>query len=282
MKNKDAIYYALAAAGIVATVILARFLSGSGAPSRYEEPAPPEIVVEEAPMVAALTEEEIYVVYTSAKRTASQYSGKNYISPIVFGRLQVVNPHVYAWITIEGTAIDYPILQHPTDNDKYLNYNIDGSYGRPGCIYTENMNALDFSDRNTVIYGHNMRNGTMFADLHKFLQRKFFSSHREVVVYLPDRELHYEIFAAYIYDDRHLMYSFDFTDYFEYSAYLGEIWGNKEASAIIDKDMTVTAQDRIITLSTCVRGQNGKRLLVQAVLTNPEALAQAGTGYPRN
>ena len=60
-----------------------------------------------------------------------------------------MNPDVYAWITVPGTEIEYPILQHPSDNSYYFMHNIDGSYGYPGCIYTENLNSKDFTDRDT-------------------------------------------------------------------------------------------------------------------------------------
>ena len=76
------------------------------------------------------------------------------------------NGDIYAWIHIPDTKIDYPVLQHPTDNSYYLNHNLDGSRGYPGCIYTEDYNKKDFTDPNTVLYGHNMKNGTMFAGLH--------------------------------------------------------------------------------------------------------------------
>ena len=186
--------------------------------------------------------------------------------PVDFAGMWETNEDVYAWITIPGTVIDYPILQHATDNTYYLNYNIDGSYGYPGCIYTENLNSKDFTDNNTVIYGHNMKNGTMFAGLHKFEDAAFFEEHTKVYIYTPEKELNYTIFAAYIYDDRHLMYSFDFADSEVYANYLEDIQNMRSMNALIREDMTVTAEDKIITLVTCIGNQPSKRLLVQAVL----------------
>ena len=186
--------------------------------------------------------------------------------PVDFAGMWETNEDVYAWITIPGTVIDYPILQHATDNTYYLNYNIDGSYGYPGCIYTENLNSKDFTDNNTVIYGHNMKNGTMFAGLHKFEDAAFFEEHTKVYIYTPEKELNYTIFAAYIYDDRHLMYSFDFADSEVYATYLEDIQNMRSMNALIREDITVTAEDKIITLVTCIGNQPSKRLLVQAVL----------------
>ena len=191
-----------------------------------------------------------------------------YQSPIDFESLWETNEDVYAWITVPGTVIDYPILQHETDDSYYLNYTIDGVEGYPGSIYTEHVNSKDFTDNNTVIYGHNMRNGTMFTDLHKFRDIDFFAEHDTVYIYTPKRELTYKIFAAYLYDDRHLMNSFDFSDMDIYSDYLSEIQtiDSMDENANLRKDIKITDTDKIITLITCIREQPEKRVYVQAVL----------------
>ena len=80
---------------------------------------------------------------------------------IDFEALQQQNADIYAWIRIPETQIDYPILQHPSDDAYYLNHTVEGTEGLPGSIYTEKVNSKDFTDFNTVIYGHNMKNGTM-------------------------------------------------------------------------------------------------------------------------
>ena len=187
-------------------------------------------------------------------------------SPVDWKGLWDVNTDVYAWITVPGTVIDYPILQHATDNTYYLYYNIDGSYGYPGCIYTENLNSKDFTDNNTVIYGHNMKNGSMFAGLHQFEDKNFFDGHQKVLIYTPDQTYEYTIFASYIYDDRHLLYSFDFANEDVYASYLDTIQNMRDLSANLRDDVTVTKEDKIITLATCMANQPDKRLLVQAVL----------------
>lgn len=178
------------------------------------------------------------------------------------------NADIYAWIYIPGTQIDYPVLQHPSDDAYYLNYNIDGSKGYPGCIYTEKENARDFSDFNTVIYGHNMRNGTMFHDLHSYEDETFLPDHPYVYIYLPDRTSRYQIFMAYRYDDRHLLYSFDYASEAGRNGYLSEILGIRSMSVVRNEQVEVTADDKIITLSTCVGNQAESRYLVQAKLIN--------------
>ena len=228
---------------------------------------------------SAMTEDEINEMLAGMKATETTETEtvveeQNEVIPVKFEELQAVNPDVYAWITVPGTDIDYPILQHASDNSYYLMHNIDGSYGYPGCIYTENMNSKDFTDNNTVIYGHNMKNGSMFAQLHKYEDPDFFDANREVLIYLPDEVLHYTIFAAHIYDDRHLLYSFDFADPEVYQKYLDSIFSTRDMSANIDKDITVTTDDQIITLVTCIGSQPNNRLLVQAVLTDREPGAE--------
>lgn len=190
--------------------------------------------------------------------------------PVDFAALQKQNPDVYAWITIPDTEIDYPILQSPEDNRFYLEHSIDGSESAEGCIFTENFNSKDFEDPNTVIYGHNMKNGSMFGGLHDYRDRDFFDQNREVMICTPDAVRRYEIFAAYFYDDRHILESFDFDDPWIYRQYLNRIFAIRDMNACIDRDIDVGVEDRIITLSTCYGAQHDVRFLVQAVLLTIE------------
>ena len=190
----------------------------------------------------------------------------DYESPIDFESLWEINKDVYAWITIPGTIIDYPILQHETDDSYYLNHTIEGVEGFPGCIYTERKNSKDFTDNNTVIYGHNLRNGKMFTELHKFRDENFFSQNDIIYIYTPTKQLTYKIFAAYLYDDRHLMNSFDFSDSKVYAKYLTEIQNMNSVDVNLRKEIKITDTDKIITLITCIRKQPEKRVYVQGVL----------------
>lgn len=185
--------------------------------------------------------------------------------PIDFESLTAQYPDIYAWITIPGTQIDYPIVQHESDNSYYLNHTVDGRKKVEGAIFTENYNSKDFSDANTVIYGHNMKNGSMFKGLHKFKDKQFFSENSEIIIYQEGRILRYKIFAAYVYDNRHLMLSFDFSDVNIYRSYLNFVLTKKDMSSNIDTTVEVTTEDKIITLSTC-NSNDSQRYLVQAVL----------------
>ena len=177
-----------------------------------------------------------------------------------------MNPEIYAWIRIPDTNIDYPIVQREGDDTYYLTHDIYGEERVAASIYTEDCNQKDFSDPNTVIYGHNMKNKSMFQNLHLFEDPEFFAENRYVYIYTPERSLVYEIFASYTYDDRHIMHSFDFTDREVYAQYLSDIFHVRSMDKNIREGVEVTADDKIITLETCVGTGEKYRYVVQAVL----------------
>lgn len=181
------------------------------------------------------------------------------------------NSDIYAWIYVPDTTVDYPVLQHPTDNSYYLNYNIDGTKGFPGCIYTENYNSKDFSDIHTVIYGHNLKDKTMFTSLHNFENKDVFSKEHYIYIYTPDYVFVYRIFAAYEFSAIHLLDNYDFTNEYVYEDYLKKIYATTDRVANVKEDIKVTTDDKIVTLSTCTRdSDSGKRFLVTGVLVNPK------------
>lgn len=182
---------------------------------------------------------------------------------IDFAAAQAVNPDVYAWIWIPGTDIDYPILQSDAEEDAYyLNHTIEKKEGLPGTIYTEKYNAKDFSDPVNVVYGHNMKNGSMFAGLHKYEDRAFFDSNPYVYIYLPDKALKYRIFAAVSFDDRYLLGTYNFTIPRDFEEYLDELRGSINGNVNID--IPVSQETGILTLSTCIADSPNERLLVNA------------------
>ena len=193
---------------------------------------------------------------------------------IDWDKLHETNADIYAWIYVPGTSVDYPVLQHPTDNEFYLMHNLDKSYGYPGVIYTEDYNSKDFTDPNTVLYGHNMDNTTMFSTLHKFSDPQMFETPHYIYIYTEDgRTLVYEIFAAYEYPSIHLLINFDVKNEYIYEQYLRNI-GNMDLTstgvANIRHAITPTINDRIITLSTCTTDHDAnERFLVVGVLLNP-------------
>lgn len=171
------------------------------------------------------------------------------------------NADIYAWLYVPDTDVDYPVLQHPEDDTFYLLHNLDGSKGLPGCIYSEKeYNQEDFNDPVTVLYGHNMRNGTMFQSLHKFDNDEFFKGEKFIYIYTPEENYAYEVFGAFELDDRHLLYGWDFTMTGALEGYMANL--KKDIAGRL-KDTETTDSDKLIVLSTCVSGgRNDTRFMV--------------------
>lgn len=210
----------------------------------------------------------------SSKNVSSREDGRDVVNGDVnFSDLWKINPDMYAWIKIPNTNVDYPVLQTSGDDGFYLEHNYKKEYEFAGSIYTEKLNKKDFSDPNTVLYGHNMLNGTMFRTLHNFRDPDFFAANPYIYIILPDRTLTYEIFSAYEYDDRHILYSFDFSDEKVYADYLAYATNPTESMMCNRREIEVTTDDKIITLSTCLGNIDTSRYLVQGVLISDEPAA---------
>lgn len=192
-------------------------------------------------------------------------------NPIDFKSYWDIDKNVYAYIDIPETRISYPVLQSDDEQpeDYYLEHNLDGSVGYPGCIYTQRLNKKDFTDYNTVIYGHNMKNGEGFRDLHNFSDNDFFDKNKYVYIYTPDELLTYEIFAAYEFTDDHILYAYDFSGKTGYQEYI-DMLKDYESGNFRDVDK-LTTDDKIITLSTCTSAET-RRYLVQAKLIDTKKL----------
>lgn len=185
--------------------------------------------------------------------------------PIDFASLKQINEDIYAWIEIPDTNIQYPIVQSAEDDAYYLNHTIEGKEGYPGSIYTERINKKDFSDFNTVIYGHDMKDGTMFKDLHKYEDADFFASHDKITIYTETEKKVYQVFAAVVYDDRHLLYSYDNESIEDRKAFIQSIFESRNMKNQFRDDIQVDENSHVITLSTCIGSQPDKRFLVGAV-----------------
>lgn len=190
-------------------------------------------------------------------------------NPIDFAKEKQKYPDMYAWINIPNTNVNYPVVQHPTKDDYYLNRNAEQKYTQAGAIYSEIKNSKDFSDPNTVLYGHNMLNGSMFRDLHKFRKdEKFWNENKYIYIYTPGHILTYEICAAYRYDNRHILNSFNFNDTDVFEEYL-ETVKNPKSLIARTREVSLNKESKILTLSTCISNP-AYRYLVQGVLVKDE------------
>lgn len=191
-------------------------------------------------------------------------------NPIDFEALKKVNDEIYAWVYIPNTNVDYPILQSKTSDFFYIDHDVYKNYQFAGSIYTESLNLRDFSDRNTVLYGHNMADGSMFANLHKYEDKKFFDENQYIYVYLPGRKLTYQVVSAYVYDSRHLLNSFHLDDDEVFEDYLKTVQNPHSVVCNVNKDIKLDLNSKILTLSTCLNSNDDGRYLVQGVLVKNE------------
>lgn len=186
-----------------------------------------------------------------------------------FTALQNQNSDVYAYLAIEGTAVDYPILQSADGSIDYLNTTIDKQEGLPGSVYTENVNSQDFHDANVVVYGHNMKDGSMFASLLNYRDKNYLIEHPDIIVYLPDKKITYHIYAAVTFDDRYIMDSYNFDTLSGREEYLNDIRTFGENGGVFQDDILPTKENQLITLSTCTDNPD-ERFLVVGVKVNEE------------
>ncbi|MBE6538820.1 MAG: class B sortase [Ruminococcaceae bacterium] len=193
------------------------------------------------------------------------FGSEDEVVMINFDLLKKTSADVYAWIEIPGTPIAFPIVQHPKNNEYYLRRAINGAYDITGCIYTQNYNSLDFTDKNTIIYGHYMDDGTKFGPLLSYMDKEFFEDHKKIVIYTETEKLTYEVFAALPFNTRHILRSYVVSDD-PHAEFLSDVYSSTDARRVIDKENKADAKnDKIITLSTCLK-TGSKRYIVLAKL----------------
>ena len=169
-----------------------------------------------------------------------------------------INDDTIGWITIEGTSIDYPIVQ-ASDNSYYLTHDCNGNKSKYGSIFMDYHNAADFSDKHTILYGHNMKNGSMFHDLNDYSSHVYLDEHTYIKVYSQGVYRKWAIFSTYSTepDFNYLQTAFDSPE--EYSIFLNSLLSHSEVS---NEKVQVTAEDKILTLSTCSDDlENGRRVV---------------------
>ena len=175
-----------------------------------------------------------------------------------FKELQAINDEVFAWLTVYGTNIDYPVTQGP-DNMKYVNTSADGRYSLSGAIFLDWYNSKDFSDFNSIVYGHHMAQRVMFGEIGEFSDWDMFDSHRYGNLYFDGKDHGIEFFA------------FMHVDAYDSSVFNANVrQAARQAyldvllmKAMYIRDIGVTVDDRIILLSTCSSDStNGRDILV--------------------
>ena len=192
---------------------------------------------------------------------------------IDFQGLWAINPDAYAFIEIPGTQVNYPVMQSSTqEEDYYLNVTFEGVAALPGPIYSRMVNAKDFTDPITVIYGHDMLDGSYFGDLKNYIDRGFFDTYRDMYIYTPELQLEYKIIAEVVHDDTLISATHDLKVPDSVPAFIQELQGIPEPQNQFAEDMTVTPEDRLVTLSTCIGDRPNNRRLIVAKLVNQKQI----------
>lgn len=172
--------------------------------------------------------------------------------------LKAINEEIIGWIEIPGTNISYPLM-YTSDNAYYLNHTFSGKVNSAGSIFVEALNSAAFTDLHTIIYGHNMKNGSMFATLKNYTSPSYLVAHPTVYIDLEDGTHAYQIFSCYETPAESDSYTIGFAPDEQYETFLQTLKGR----SAYDTGVEVTVNDSIISLSTCTKsGEN--RYLVHA------------------
>lgn len=189
-----------------------------------------------------------------------------YVSPVDFESLWEMNEDIYAWLDIPGTEISYPILQREGDDSYYLRRNSKGEKDANGVIFTESTyNSKDFTDPVTLVYGHQMRSGSMFGRLQStYSSLEGLQEYSEIIIYLPEEEIHYRVFAGVPFSKVHILYYYDFSRSDVYEAFLKHVQSIRGIDANVNTEVEVSPENQMLILSTCLQGNSQRRYLVLA------------------
>ncbi len=175
--------------------------------------------------------------------------------------LMALNPDVIGWITIDDTHIDYPLVQGEDDME-YINKDAHGDFALSGSIFLSCVNSRDLTDPYSLIYGHHMANGAMFGDVIEFTEESYFDSHKTGRIYLPDRTIEVELFSCV---------KTDASDSVVYnpqaqSENIAGLLSYLDSNSAQYRDIGVTAEDRVIGLSTCSEAVTNGRVILYGKL----------------
>lgn len=228
-----------------------------------------------APLVEYRTGDNAYLEIAQSAQQVAPAPEPNQAAPepapavrqIYFDRLTAINPDTIGWICSAGTVIDYPVVRG-SDNEYYLTHLFSGEKNKLGALFADYRNAPDFSDKNTLIYGHHMKNGSMFASLVEYRQQAYYETHPTMLLYTPAGNFTVEVFGGYITsgliteeDEGAFQRTFD-TD----KAFLDFV-KNAKLKSDFTTGVEVSAGDRILTLITCTYEYSDARYVVHGRLT---------------
>ena len=213
-----------------------------------------------ADIMVSASSSDIYVSKSDSAASAAENAAPIDVN---FEALSEMNANVVGWLYCEGTPINYPVVQ-TSDNSYYLNRLYDDQKNSSGAIFMDALNAPDLSDANTIIYGHNMKNGTMFASLQNYYSQKYYEAHPVMYYLTRDNDYRIDIFASYETPSGSDAFTIFFDSEKTYSDYLQNRWN---MSQIDTSSLPMSTDDNIVTLTTCSYDYNNARYVVQGKVT---------------
>ena len=195
-------------------------------------------------------------------KISEQSRDGKFTGDIDFDMLRQINPDIVGWIYYEDTYIDYPIVQG-TDNDKYLNTMFDGSYGNFGTLFVDAETEHAFKQFNTIVYGHHMKNGSMFAGLKELKDPNYCAKHPRLELITPEGKFHLQIKAFLNQPSDSQIYVTNIHNLDERRDYLDMV----ERLANYTTNVSVSEKDRLVVLSTCAYEYNEARYMVICKMT---------------
>lgn len=174
-----------------------------------------------------------------------------------FAALSQINQDIVGWLCCEGTAINYPVVQG-SDNEYYLDHLFDGSENANGCLFLDSRVEPFFSSCHSIIYGHHMQSGAMFAALDNYKRQSYYDAYPTMLLITPDETYEIQLFAAYVTAPSEDAWNVSFSNDEEFQRWLDDA----KARSTFSSDIEPTPEDRILTLSTCSYEFSDSRLVV--------------------
>ena len=180
-----------------------------------------------------------------------------------FAALSRINPEIVGWLYCEGTQINYPVVQG-SDDEYYLDHLFDGTQNVNGCLFLDSRVDASFSSVHSIIYGHHMRSGAMFAALDGYKRQSFYDAHPTMLLITPDATYEVQLFAAYVADPSENAWEVSFANYEEVQTWIEAAI----ARSTFTSDVKPKPGDRLLTLSTCSYEFGDARFVVVGVMVD--------------
>lgn len=214
--------------------------------------------------------------YTNISEKTAKVDPKQFTGVVDWKALKKVNPDVQGWLYQKDTVINYPVVQG-TDNDTYLHTRFDKQWSGGGTLFVDYRMEKDFKGFNSIIYGHHMKDGSMFRSIRGYTKEEgYYDKHKTLELATPHGNYHLVVFSAFITkatDENTYKMTYDEA---EKQAYIDRAWERSELSVTKDS-VDVTKDDRLVTLSTCAYDYEEARYIVMCKMVPwTKAEVQAG------